>query len=59
MGMKFDESIRNNSKLIGENIKNLKPNQELSKRYKDYFENPKHHLGICTVSFFFVFNQFG
>ena len=55
--MKLDDSIRNDTKLIGEKLKNLLPNKELSDRYVEFFENPKQHLAFCAVIFFLCLNE--
>lgn len=49
--MKFDESIRNNTKIIGEKIKDLKQIKELNDRFVELFENPKEQFGFCMVNF--------
>lgn len=42
-------TIRNSTNQIVENLKNLKPSQELSERYIQYFENETKQAASCAV----------
>lgn len=45
----LDKSIRNNSKLIGEQIYKLKPSKETNEQFKNFYENSDFHNGACFV----------